>query len=137
MSARGRNIALIAAGALLFAALIISLTISGTDPLAALAREINAFGYALRADDFYVLGGAKDTTIEQVLLTYTQEAETDLAPIVAASEACGFPSNVQAVGDITALLARTDAGVIAVYLRDERIELCFLQTEEGEILPLQ
>lgn len=137
MSARGRNIALIAAGALLIAALAISFTISRADPLSALAREINAFGYALTADDFYVLGGAKDTTIEAVLLAYDEAAEADLAPIVAASEACGFPSNVRAVGDITALLARTHAGVIAVYLRGEKIELCFLQTEEGEILPLK
>lgn len=133
MSARGRNITLIAAGALLVIALILAVSIAGDDPLADVAEEINAFGYSLTPEDFYVLGGAGDTSIAALL----EKDEAELAPVIEASRACGFPSDTLATGDITALLANTDRGVVTVYMRDGNIELCFLQTEEGEILPLK
>ena len=43
---------------------------------------------------------------------------------------------MNAVGDIVAMLANTEAGVITLYLRNEAIELCFIQTDEGQVLPL-
>ncbi|HWQ59127.1 MAG TPA: hypothetical protein VN540_08895 [Clostridia bacterium] len=132
MNARGRNITLIIAAGLLAVAVLLKLSIAKDDPLADLASEINAYGYDLAAEDFYVLGGAENTTIAALL-----SEGTDPAPAIAASKACGFPSDVKAMGDITALLANTERGVITVYMRDGGIELCFLQTESGEVLPIQ
>lgn len=133
MSARGRNITLAVAALLLIAAVVLSSDIARNDPLADLADEINRFDYALTAEDFYVLGGAEDTSIAQVL----GEEGADLAPAAAASGQAGFPADTQSVGDVTALLAKTDRGVITVYLLDGNIQLCFLQTEDGEIEPIQ
>jgi len=103
LSARGRNITLIAAGALLVIALILAVSIAGDDPLADVAEEINAFGYSLTPEDFYVLGGAGNTSIAALL----EKDEAELAPVIEASRACGFPSDTLAIGDITALLANT------------------------------
>jgi len=133
LSARSRNVTLIIAAALLTLAILLSLDIARNDPLKDLAREINAYGYYFTAEDFYVLGGAEDTSIAALL----GKQETDLADAVAASRACGFPSNVDAAGDITALLANAEQGVVTVYLRDGSIELCFLQGANGEALPLK
>ena len=98
--------------------------------LAHLAEELNAFGYSLEGEDIYVLGESRGISIAEVL------AGTDLTEAVAASRAAGFPSDVNAVGDIVAMLANTEAGVITLYLRNEAIELCFIQTDEGQVLPL-
>lgn len=133
MSARGRNITLAVAALLLIAAVVLSADIARNDPLADLADEINRFGYTLTAEDFYVLGGAEDTSIAQVL----GKEGADLAPAAAASGQAGFPADTQSVGDVTALLAKTDRGVVTVYLLDGSIQLCFLQTEDGEIEPIQ
>ena len=133
MSARARNVTLIAAAALLALAILLSLDIARNDPLADLAKQINAYGYDFTAEDFYVLGGAQDTSIAALL----GEQGADLADAIAASKACGFPSDVNAAGDITALLANADEGVVTIYLRDGTIELCFLQGANGESLPLK
>lgn len=133
MSARARNILLAAAALLIAAAVLLSLDVARNDPLADLARELNAYGYSFDAEDFYVLGGAEDASIREVL----EDSGAGLAPAVAASREAGFPSNVGAAGDITVLLASAEKGVVTIYLRDGEIELCFLQTEDGEILPIQ
>ena len=115
---------------LVVAAIVWSYIISQNDPLEDLADEMNAFGYSIEAEDFYVLGGAENTTIEAVV-------EDDLAAAIAASKAAGFPSNTGAMGEITILLAHLgNDDVLTVYLRDGETELCFIQTGEGEILPL-
>lgn len=136
MSARSRNIVLIAAAAVLALALVLRLSIS-EDPRGALARELSAYGYALEAEDLYVLAGARDTTIEAVLRAGEQAAPLDLAPALAASLEGGFPSDVSKTGDVTVLLADTERGVVTIYLLDGTIELCFLQTAGGEVLPIR
>ena len=133
MSARGRTVTLAVAAALLVIAVVLSVGIARNDPLADLADEINRFGYTLRAEDFYVLGGAEDQSIAQVLA----DEETGLAAVVAASVQAGFPADTQTAGDVTVLLAKTGKGVVTVYLLNGIVQLCFLQTENGEIEPIQ
>ena len=115
---------------LLVIAAVWSVQIAKDDALAHLAEELNAFGYSLTGEDIYVLGESRSTTIAAVL------AGTDLTEAVAASRAAGFPSDINAEGDIVAMLARTETGVITIYLRNEAIELCFIQTDEGNVLQL-
>ncbi len=133
MSARVRYLLMGLAVALLLGALVWSANIRTRDPLRSLADRINEFGFSLAAEDFYVLGGAEGASIASVL----REEGSELDEGVSGSLACGFPSDVEATGEITALLANTTAGVVTVYLRDGTIELCFLQTPEGEVKPLQ
>ena len=133
MSARGRTVTLAVAAALLVIAVVLSVGIARNDPLADLADEINRFGYTLRAEDFYMLGGAEDQSIAQVLA----DEETGLAAVVAASGQAGFPADTQTAGDVTVLLAKTGKGVVTIYLLDGSVQLCFLQTENGEIEPIQ
>ena len=118
------------AAVLLVVAAVWSVQLAKDDTLAHLAEELNAFGYSLEGEDIYVLGESRGISIAEVL------AGTDLTEAVAASRAAGFPSDVNAVGDIVAMLANTEAGVITLYLRNEAIELCFIQTDEGQVLPL-
>ena len=126
LSNRTKFILLGLAAVLLVVAAVWSVQLAKDDTLAHLAEELNAFGYSLEGEDIYVLGESRDISIAEVL------AGTDLTEAVAA----GFPSDVNAVGDIVAMLANTEAGVITLYLRNEAIELCFIQTDEGQVLPL-
>ncbi len=132
MSARTRYALMGLALALLVGAFVWNANLAKRDPLADIALELNAFGYSLTAEDFYVLGGADNASVASLL-----GEETGLAQAVEASLACGFPSNVEARGEITALLANTAGGVITVYLRNGSVELCFVQTEAGEVKPLK
>lgn len=130
MSNRTKLILLGVAVLLLVIAGVWSVQLAESDVLAHLAEELNAFGYTLEGEDIYVLGESRSTSIAEVL------EGTDLTEAIAASRAAGFPSDVEAVGDIVAMLAKTEDGVVTLYLRDEAIELCFIQTDEGEVLPM-
>ena len=130
LSNRTKFILLGLAAVLLVVAAVWSVQLAKDDTLAHLAEELNAFGYSLEGEDIYVLGESRGISIAEVL------AGTDLTEAVAASRAAGVPSDVNAVGDIVAMLANTEAGVITLYLRNEAIELCFIQTDEGQVLPL-
>ena len=131
LSRRTRCILLGVAGLMLAAALVWSAFLSKDDALGDVAAALNRYGYSLSREDIYVLGGAKNTSIRAIL------QNENLAEPVAASVKGGFPSDTEAVGDIVAMLVDTQDGVITAYLRDGVIELCFIQTEEGGILPLE
>ena len=119
LSNRTKLILLGVAVLLLVIAGVWSVQLAENDVLAHLAEELNAFGYTLEGEDIYVLGESRGTSIAEVL------EGTDLTEAIAASRAAGFPSDVEAVGDIVAMLAKTEDGVVTLYLRDEAIELCF------------
>lgn len=125
---RGTKTALlVVAAALLAAAAVWSYIISLDDPLGDMAKEMNAFGYSLEAEDFYVLGGAENTTIAATV-------NEDMSAAVEASMSAGFPSNIDRFGDITVLLAHLgDDRVLTVYLVDGETELCFVQNADGGI----
>lgn len=131
LSRRTRYILLGIAAVLLISAIIWGALLSRDDALGDVAAALNGYGYSLSREDIYVLGGAKNTSIGGIL------GDMDLAEPVAASMQGGFPSDVEAVGDIVAMLVSTQDGVITIYVRDGAIELCFIQTEDGDILPLR
>ena len=96
---------------LLVIAAVWSVQIAKDDALAHLAEELNAFGYSLTGEDIYVLGESRSTTIAAVL------AGTDLTEAVAASRAAGFPSDVNAEGDIVAMLGHRQQPIYLLQCR--------------------
>lgn len=130
MSKKTRYILLGAAALLLAAALLWGSSIEKTDALARIAKELNEFGFSLVGDDLYVYGEARNTSIRELF------PETDLSDAVACSLAAGFPSDIDRVGDVVLLLAKVKEGVITVYLVNGSTELCFIETETGNVLPL-
>lgn len=131
-SKRARTVLMIVALALLMAAVVWGTFLNGDDELKLLADRINEYGYELTRDDIYIVGETRDTSISDIL------AGQELDECVAASKAAGFPSDVNAVGDVVLMLVELDNyDVITVYLRDADIELCFVQNiTSGEVSPL-
>ncbi len=108
--------------ALIVAAAIWGANLERVDPLSPLVDTLNSYGYSLTSNDIFVAGETQDTTISELL------AGIELADAVEASTEGGFPSDVNARGTVILMLAELDdRDVITVYLRDEKIELCFIQ----------
>ncbi len=124
---------LIAVG-IIIAAAVWSVIISQNDPLEAIAKELNTHGYSIYGDDLYILGGQKDTTIRELLAGGDDAEEIDT--IIDAAKEAGFEANVDKRGEVSILLYRLDSGVMTIYLIDGQIELCFIQTDDGEVCPI-
>lgn len=124
-----RTILLLVAAALLAAAAFLFFS-ADSGELSAVCEAVNAHGYSFVPDDWYAAGGQNDTTIAAL----TGE---DMTEAVAASKAAGFPSDTEKFGEVVLLLGRAENGdVVTIYIVSGAIELCFLQTTDGEILPL-
>ena len=117
---------LIAVG-IIIAAAVWSSIISKNDPLEAVANELNA-------DDLYILGGKADSTIREVLDGSIDAAEAEL--MVSAAEQAGFAADMDRRGEVSILLYQCEKGVMTIYLIDGEIELCFIQTQSGEVYPI-
>ncbi len=113
---------------------VLSAIIDERDPLNAVAARINEHGYSLDNDDIYIFGGEADSTIRQMLMR--DDADEDISLAIEASKNAGFTSDIDRRGEITVLIAQCESGTVTIYLIDGEIELCFIQTEEGEVLPL-
>ena len=124
---------LIAVG-IIIAAAVWSIIISKNDPLEAIANELNAHGYSMRGDELYILGGKADATIREVLAQGEDAGAEEL--IAAAARQAGFAADIDRRGEITILLYQCDKGVMTIYLIDGEIELCFIQTQSGEVCPI-
>ena len=124
---------LIAVG-IIIAAAVWSIIISKNDPLEAIANELNAHGYSMRGDELYILGGKTDATIREVLAQGEDAGAEEL--IAAAARQAGFAADIDRRGEITILLYQCDKGVMTIYLIDGEIELCFIQTQNGEVCPI-
>lgn len=124
---------LIAVG-IIIAAAVWSIIISKNDPLEAIANELNAHGYSMRGDELYILGGKADATIREVLAQGEDAGAEEL--IAAAARQAGFAADIDRRGEITVLLYQCDKGVMTIYLIDGEIELCFIQTQSGEVCPI-
>ena len=124
---------LIAVG-IIIAAAVWSIIISKHDPLEAIANELNAHGYSMRGDELYILGGKADATIREVLAQGEDAGAEEL--IAAAARQAGFAADIDRRGEITILLYQCDKGVMTIYLIDGEIELCFIQTQSGEVCPI-
>jgi len=125
-----RTILLIVAAALLAAAAFLYFT-SDDSALQAVCEKVNAFGYDFAPDDWYAAGGQADTTIAAL------SGSEDLSEAVVASKAAGFPSDTQKHGEVVLLLGQLgNDDVVTVYIVNGEIELCFVQTLDGELFPL-
>ncbi len=124
---------LIAVG-IIIAAAVWSIIISKNDPLEAIANELNAHGYSMRGDELYILGGKVNATIREVLAQGEDAGAEEL--IAAAARQAGFAADIDRRGEITILLYQCDKGVMTIYLIDGEIELCFIQTQSGEVCPI-
>ena len=131
---KGTRIILLSIAALLIAgALLLNASITEKHPYSGAAKTLREYGYTLDDDNFYNAGSFPDSTIQDIL------AGQDLSEAVAASAAGGFPSDINARGDIMLLLLLTleNKDVVTVFTRDGKAELCFIQRiSSGEIMPL-
>jgi len=125
---RARIVIICMAAALLTAGLYLRFGGPAASPYGPVAEELTRRGYTLADEDFYNAGSFPDTSIAAVL------AGQELSAAVEASRQGGFPADVNAVGDITALLLTMEnQDIITIFTRDGAIELCFVQRlgEEG------
>ena len=133
MSKNTKLIVLLAAALLIVCAVLFNGAVSQQSPYRAAVEELTARGYTLTEDDLYDVGSFEDTTIAEVL------AGQDLTQAVEASMAGGFPSDVNAVGNIKMLLLTMEnQDIITIFLRDGSIELCFVQRlDDSAVRPLE
>jgi len=127
-----RNILLIASAFVLALAFLLSLGLEQADPNGPLVDMLRSRGYSLTSDQLYHAGDFPAATIQDVL------NGVELQEAVEASLAGGFPSRVDAAGDVTLLLCTLGNGdVITLFLLDGEAELCFLQSlNDGSARPL-
>lgn len=130
---KGTRIILLSIAALLIVgALLLNASITENHSYSGAAKTLREYGYTLDDDDFYNAGSFPDSTIQDIL------AGQDLSEAVAASIEGGFPSDINARGDIMLLLLTLEnKDVVTVFTRDGKAELCFIQRiSSGEIMPL-
>lgn len=132
LSKNTKLIVLMLAVLLIVCAVLLNGAVSKQSPYNAAVEELTARGYTLTEDDLYDVGSFEDTTIAQVL------AGQDLTEAVEAGIQGGFPSDVNAVGHIRMLLLTMEnQDIITIFLRDGRIELCFVQRlDDSAVRPL-
>ena len=99
------------------------------DPNRPLVELLEARGYQVESQQLYLVGSFPEQSIAQVL------TGVDLEEAVAASLEGGFPSRIDAVGEVTLLLCALGNGdVITLFLLDGEAELCFIQPLDGGAL---
>ena len=125
---KGTRIILLSIAALLIAgALLLNASITEKHPYSGAAKTLREYGYTLDDDDFYNAGSFPDSTIQDIL------AGQDLSEAVAASIEGGFPSDINARGDIMLLLLTLEnKDVVTVFTRDGKAELCFTDEDGRE-----
>ena len=125
-------IAIAAAVVMIVAAIVLNGMITAKSPYRAVVEELTSRGYVMTEDDLFSVGRFESSSIAQVL------AGQDLAPAVEAGKAGGFPSDVNAVGDISMLLlSMENQDIITIFLRDGQVELCFVQRlDDSALRPL-
>lgn len=126
-------ILLIVAALLIVGAVLINGKLTVQSPYRAVVDELTSRGYTMTEDDLYSMGSFNKSSIADVL------AGQDLSQAVEASINSGFPSDINAVGDINMLLLTMESGdIITIFLRDGEMELCFVQRLDGSaVRPLE
>ena len=132
MSKNTKLIILLIAALLVICAVLLNGAVSQQSPYKAAVEELTARGYTLSEDDLFDVGRFEDSTVAEVL------AGQDLSQAVEASRAAGFPSDINARGNINMLLLTMEnKDVITLFLRDGNIELCFVQRlDDSAVRPL-
>jgi len=133
MSKNTKLIVLLSAALLIVGAVLMNGAVSRQSPYRAAVEELTGRGYTMTEDDLYDVGSFDNTTIAEVL------AGQDLAGAVEASRAGGFPSDVNAAGNINMLLLTMEnQDIITIFLRDGEMELCFVQRlDDSALRPLE
>ena len=133
MSKNTKIIVLLLAALLIVAAVLLNSSVAEHSPYRAAVEELTARGYTLTEDDLFDVGSFEDATIAEVL------AGQELTQAVEAGIAGGFPSDVNAAGDIRMLLVTMeDKDIITIFLRNGKIELCFVQRlDDSAVRPLE
>lgn len=122
MSAKQRNLLLIASALVLVIALVFWQGFAQEHPYKPLAAMLREKGYTLEPDQLYNAGSFENQSIAATL------AGVNLDEAVSASLEGGFPSRVDKAGEITLLLcALGNQDVITLFLLDGEPELCFVQ----------
>jgi len=110
-------------------AAIFRLMIARNDPAADIVSMLRSYGYSLRDSDLYIAGDYPNTSISDLL------EHVDLKEAVALSKQAGFPSDIERVGDVVLILARSSEDeIITLYALDGEMELCFIQFEDSSRL---
>ena len=91
------------------------------------------YGYQATEDDLLFAYDERDTSIGKAL-DIADEAE--LNRLIDASKAGGFPSDTEKIGGVTLILAHFGEDTVYMYMLDGEFELCFVQTNSGEIKKL-
>ena len=132
MSKNTKLIILLIAALLVICAVLLNGAVSQQSPYKAAVEELTARGYTLSEDDLFDVGRFEDSTIAEVL------AGQDLSQAVEVSIAAGFPSDINARGNINMLLLTMEnKDIITLFLRDGNIELCFVQRlDDSAVRPL-
>lgn len=133
MSKNTKLIVLLFAVLLIVCAVLLNAAVTQQSPYKAVVEELTSRGYTLTEDDLYDVGRFENSTVADVL------AGQDLTQAVEASIAGGFPADVNAVGDVNMLLlTMKNQDVITIFLRDGKIELCFVQRlDDSSVRPLE
>ncbi|MDR0841335.1 MAG: hypothetical protein LBN26_08160 [Christensenellaceae bacterium] len=128
-----KRVALLLGLALLALGLVLSFQLRAQHPYEPIAALLRARGYTVQAGDLYSAGSFAGQSISQAL------QGVDVREAVEASERGGFPSDANAVGDLTLLLcALQNKDVITLFVRDDGVELGFIQSiTTGEIKPIE
>lgn len=129
MTARSRKIIFLIAGALLLVAFVWHVLLAQNGIAPRIARQINAYGYNLHADDIYSAADWENATIRELL------PDDDLTGAVEASTKVNLPSNIDRRGQVTLILAQAGADTLSVFYVDGELELAFMQ-RGGVIFPL-
>ncbi len=132
MSKNTKLAVLLIAALLIVCAVLLNGVVSQQSPYRAAVEELTSRGYILNEDDLYDVGSFENTTISDVL------AGQDLSQAVESSMAAGFPSDINAAGNIKMLLLTMEnQDIITMFLRDGNIELCFVQRlDDSAVRPL-
>ncbi len=132
MSKNTKLIILLIAALLVICAVLLNGAVSQQSPYKAAVEELTARGYTLSEDDLFDVGRFEESTVAEVL------AGQDLSQAVEASIAAGFPSDINARGNINMLLLTMEnKDIITLFLRDGNIELCFVQRlDDSAVRPL-
>ena len=131
MPKKTRYIMLGVAAGLLLLVVIWFIFRSSSYGLNEVANKINAYGYSFLPDDLFLAYDNADTSIADIL------EDVDLTLAVEASRKAGFPSDVYKNGGVTLILANSGSDIVTVYLVDGEIELCFIQTTDGNVRALE
>ena len=121
MTKRTKNGVYIVAGVLLIVALVWHMLLARNGFGTQVAREINAFGYAISADDIYPAGSWENTSIRELL------PDENLSAAVLASKQVSLNADIDRRGQVALLLVHIGEETLSFFYVEGTLELAFSQ----------